>query len=286
MREPRLAMPTFQEQFDALSQDIKDYNDTKREYLRDAHSNYQKSLDRYGHLSPHSAHYLYANNGYARRNFARILFAGFERLDLKGGILHVTLAPAEGMMVEKEAHLFRPARLKSLITRWFRDFNMLGMIELGSYPNVKHDGGRGMVCFHCHLIAWGVSAPQLRERAKPFKERHPAFFDNRASAFVQQSHASDIPVLLRYQCKPPDIGYDIVPVTRELLNKETGEITVSVIDKSRSYKRALRAGEIVRADNCLRNLTLDKLLVGTGAGKPIAEEIKRQALASYESRRR
>lgn len=170
------------------------------------------------------ARYLYANSGYARAKFARLVFEAFEQLRISSGVLHLTLTPRLGAMLERDAHLFNPAELKRLITRWFGNVNVLGVIELGSYPNLRHETGKGWGCFHVHLIAWNISAVALRTKAKPFKERHPAFVESRPSAYVQNVPVDDIPTLLRYQWKAPDIGYGLIAKREERENKKTGEL--------------------------------------------------------------
>lgn len=272
-------MSQFDFHYQKLCDDIEKSIVTKRRYLDDAKRNYVASLDPHRHLSRGAARYLYANNGYARANFARLVFEAFEELCLHNGVLHLTLTPRQGAMIERNAHLFNPAELKRLTTTWFGDVNMLGVIELGSFPNLKHELGKGWVCFHVHLIAWNISAVALRTKAKPFKEQYPAFVESRPSAFVQNVSANDIPALLRYQWKAPDIGYDLIAKREEREDRKTGELKTHFVSSRWTRKRSLRIGEMVRADNCLRELTFDKLLVGTGEGKGIARRICTKALS-------
>lgn len=274
-------MTSFDLHYQMLRDDIDKCTAEKRRYLRDAKRSYAKSLDQNGHLSREMARYLYANNGYARADVARLVFDAFKQLGLKRDVLHVTLTPRQGAMLERDAHLFKPAELKRLITRWFGTVNMFGVIELGSYPNLKDGLDKGWVCFHVHLIAWGISAVALRTMAKPFKMQNPAFIESRPSAYVQNVRLSDVPALLRYQWKAPDIGYDVIAIREERMDKRTGEITTRYTSSLWTRRRSLRKGEMVRADNCLRELTFDKLLVGTGEGRLMARKICAQALLAH-----
>ncbi|ODT83952.1 MAG: hypothetical protein ABS76_00065 [Pelagibacterium sp. SCN 64-44] len=274
-------MSLFTSNYRRLCQDIDEDNSRKNKYLSDAHKNYQKSRDQFGHLSRSSAKYLYANNGYARKKFSGLVFDAFEALSLEKDAYQLTLTPRQGMRREEEAVAFRPAQLKRLVSQRFRSLNMLGIMEAAFYPNVKDGLQKGLVCFHIHAIVWGVSRTEVDRLASAFRGDHPSFFEKRPSAYLQDIPVSDVPAVLRYQLKPPSIGYDVALTRIEEFATGTGEVVVRYITKSGQRKRELRMGERVRIDNCLRELTFDQLLVSTGDGRSMAEGICLRALAEY-----
>lgn len=97
---------------------------------------------------------------------------------------------------------------------------------------------------------------------------------------------NDVPKVLKYQYKIPDIGYDLAVDHLEEIDQKTGEVTCWLDPLSQTWKRKLGQGERTRIDNCLRELTFDRLLVGTGEGKEIRKDICAAALEEYNLRHR
>lgn len=165
-------MNQYQIFLDELMDEIKEDVARQDRYLKEGRRNYQRSLDRHGHLSAGAAKYLYANNGHARARVAKLVFEGVRQMLSERGlnsVLQVTLTPSQGAVAEAAAIGFDPEPMKRLIGKYFGEINMLGIIEPGFYPRIKMGSVVGLVCFHLHGLAWGDSPVRVRKMVEPFK---------------------------------------------------------------------------------------------------------------------
>lgn len=275
-------MNHYEQEYAALSKKVVQDDDRKARYLERNRANGTRSNHPSGNALIRDSKYLYAYNGRSRRLFARIVFDEMEQLigSLSGGtVMQITLTPGQFAFGENDTKHFDPAPFQRLISRYFGGFNLLGVIEPGFYPRHLYAGSKGVVSFHLHGIAWKASPLAWRIAAQAFKKRYPSLLVNRPSAYVQTVPVADVPRVLGYQYKVPDVGYEVFSLKMEAVDLTTGEAFCWLSERSKSQKRALRPGERIRIDNCLGSLTFDKLLIATGVeGKAIKKRIVDEAL--------
>lgn len=279
---------TFKIELDKLNDEYETHTRVKSSYLaRYKHPKFQKSVSTGSDLRGRDAKLLYANNGYARTEFAKLIFEEMELLSLKRegrSFIQLTLTPRQYTLGENSTKFFDPSQFKRLISRYFGTVNMLGMIEPGFYPRVANGmGSKGTVSFHLHAIVWDISPVALREIAMAFKQRHKSFNIQKPSAYVQVVPAGDLPHLLWYHHKPASHGYDPNKPVIEAIEEDSGEIVCWLDPQSKAWRRRLRPGERIRLDNAISHLMVDQLLVVTGTeGKAMGKRIKSAALAEFE----
>lgn len=258
-----------------------------RNYLDDAKSNYTTLDCPRAQIEQGAARYLHANNGHARLAFTSVVFDEVQKLVDKlsnASVMEmhmITLTPSKFAFSEKEARNFNPDLFQQHMDEWFGDFNTFGVIETGFYPRMKKGNGSegGTVSYHAHCLEWGGNKRALQRAAERYKKDNDSFLPAMKSAYLSTLQVYDAQHVVGYSFKSPQNRYSVLNALIEKMDNTTGEFVEWLYQ--RQLKEAMRAGERVRMANVLANQYLDYLVVKSGAGRLLTDEILAIARRQY-----
>jgi hypothetical protein len=244
-------------------------------------------------LSRRNAVYLYANNPTARVRFARVFLSGvMDHLKsrsggdrLKGAVYLVTFALERFCCPLKEAERYDLRPLQAWVRQAVEGLSYLGMTEAAFYSNKSLPGQEKepTVSWHVHLLVWGVSRPTLKTLVDGVSAKHPSLIPGLPSGHYRLIKPKDLASKTLYMLKSPQ-EYRVWPVKEEVIDPETGEITVHVTDRYRQKSRDLRPKDRVRMCAALQDRYLDWMMLGGGAGKDLLRSIRKQGCSTLIER--
>jgi len=161
----------------------------------------------------------------------------------------------------------------------------LGMLEPGLYVNVAPGtrwSNKKAVSWHLHLICWGESREQIKERIKRLNSNSKYLGIMHSQRGAHQKKIPDTVLAknqdrtfladkLRYILKSPRKAYRIYRGQR--ITKD-GEILPCL----KQRKSDLRHGDRITLFHLMKKLTLDQLAVAGGDGTAVMRRIKRRAV--------
>jgi hypothetical protein len=188
---------------------------------------------------------------------------GGEKLEPSQRIYFVTLCDRRCCTPPNAAHIDVRKFLR-IFRRGLRGLSYLGMLEPAYYVNVCTGPRRHrkrMVSWHVHVLAWGASRQDMKERITELNQLLLPIADGLAPAHQKCISRGKLADKIAYLLKAPQKGY-------RLYKWET-------TNKSKQWKSPLRPGERLTLVRLMRDLYLDQLVLAGGEGQEILDAAKR-----------
>lgn len=227
--------------------------------------------------------FMYAINHFSRIELMENLMDLIANsVDLENeSIRMVTFTPDRYLYSFGEANKFEPSSFKKMIANFMRGQNYLGMIEPAYYPLANHARTRskGIVHWHAHLVSWGSTDRQSEKTRLAVCSKHQSFIKTCPAFKSQIVSGDDVSTIMAYATKSPRNSYGLyVPE-----NVRVGEITGKIINTLKQRKKRLRPGEAARLALAMKDMYLDKLLLGGDKGAAITKVVIERLLKSYHA---
>jgi hypothetical protein len=248
-----------------------------------------RRLDRH-RLTRSAADRLLAVNAYSRISVGRAVcdeIAGKlcvnEHWDHDQPIFFATLIPKEGL-VTAHARGIDLGNVEQRLRVDLRGFSYVGAFEPGYYASLpSSDGGPGYqaICWHPHLLMWGVSMEQIAQLGWRLREsgNYQAVVAELKPVDIREVSNGELPEIVGYLLKPPSHAYR---VQRYPWFGRDGEIRLKADGTPRFYVKQLpselRKGERVLVFHAMKHLGLDELLVAGGEGSALRTRALRVAI--------
>jgi hypothetical protein len=249
-------------------------------------------LDR--HLVTRSAaDRLLAVNAYSRISLGRALCEEIaselcvnEHWEHDQPIFFATLIPKEGL-VTTDARLIDLCNMKQRLRADLRGVSYVGAFEPGYYaslPSSDDEPGHQAICWHPHLLMWGLSAEQTAQLVRELRKsgHYQAVVEELKSVDARQVANGELPDVVAYLVKPPSHSYR---VQRYQWFDRDGEIQLKPDGTPRFYlkqqRSELRKGERLRVFHAMKHLGLDELLVAGGEASALRTRALRTAINDF-----
>jgi hypothetical protein len=262
------------------------------DYLWLGRANGQKlAKDTFEELDAQNARFLYANNAEARIKFAEAAVRRFcsieQELPEDAVVAMVTLTPRQYATSLKAAEEFDVLPLQAWARQMLRGFNGFGMVEAALYARRKFEflDNRGTVSWHSHTFHWNFDREEMKDRMAEINSRSESLIPGCPAAHVTDPiNRQEFAPRLRYMLKGQLNEYHDWPRKGEVIDPETGEITVVETGRYRNAKRALRKGNQVRMARVMADRTLDKLaFAGGDEGRVFLKGLREEVLRPYKA---
>jgi hypothetical protein len=192
-------------------------------------------------------------------------------------VYFVTLCDATFVVSEGKSYIPLDP-LKKMVRSALRGLSYLGVIEPATYVDYRRldREGRRVVCWHAHLVVWGVARKELKGRIDALN----ASVDGQVPEFqgmalgLKGAHFKAIErgqfgTKIAYMLKMPRKQYSVG--FRRKLYEETGLIAY--------YNNKRKAGTKARVAlfRLMRHLRLEELMIAGGNGSELLKVVKREA---------
>jgi hypothetical protein len=234
-------------------------------------------------LEEKSRIYLFANNRFARVDFARIVRRHCKRLfAAKDGELFIWITFAPGRFTFIEATIdFDTRRLQAWVRQLMPGLNFIGMVEPARYNFRKILGFRNVrISWHAHLVCWGDVKVLRRVKliCNKVNKRSPSFIRSIPSAYNAVVPKEKILGKVLYMLKSPQDEYRAFVSRAAKLNVNSGRYVRGADGLYKQKSRALRPGDRLRMCHVLANQRLAELLFAGGPeGKLLLSKIRKRA---------
>jgi hypothetical protein len=201
-------------------------------------------------------------------------------------IFFATLIPKEGLFAA-ETNGIDLCNMKQRLRADLRGLSYVGAFEPGYYASLpSSDGGPGYkaICWHPHLLIWGVTTEQIAQLVRKLRKsgHYQAVVEELKSVDVVEVANGELPDIVAYLLKPPSHSYR---VQRYPWFGQDGEIRLKPDGTPRfyvkQYRSELRKGERVRVFHAMKHLGLDELLVAGGEGSALRTRALRTAVNDF-----
>jgi hypothetical protein len=241
-------------------------------------------------LTRSAAERLLAVNAYSRISVARALceeiggkLCSNEHWEHEQPIFFATFIPKDGL-VTADTRGIDLRRIEERLRADLDGVSYVGAFEPGYYASLPSSGGgRGCqaICWHPHLLMWGVSADRVVSLLWKLRTsgHYQAVVQELKPVHVEQVANGESPDVVAYLLKPPSHAYR---VTRYLWSDQDGEIRLKPDGTPRFYathrRSESRKGERLRVFHAMKHLSLDELLVAGGEGSVLRARALRKAI--------
>jgi hypothetical protein len=187
----------------------------------------------------------------------------------------VTLCDRRCCTSHQEREIDVPGFIR-LLRRGLCGLSYLGLVEPAYYVNVcpgTHASGKRMVSWHLHVICWGVSRSEIKDRIQRLNDTavYLPIADGLAAAHQKRIPRGQLADKFRYILKAPRKAYRLYRVERITPD---GEIVLRFKQKTSD----LRPGDRLTLLQLMQDMYLDQLAVAGGQGVDILRRAKRRAL--------
>ena len=187
----------------------------------------------------------------------------------------VTLCDRRCCTSHQEREIDVPGFIR-LLRRGLCGLSYLGLVEPAYYVNVcpgTHATGKRMVSWHLHVICWGISRSEIKERIQRLNDTavYLPIADGLPAAHQKRIPRGQLADKFRYLLKAPRKAYRLYKVERV---SPDGEI----VWRFKQRTSELRPGERLTLLRLMKDMYLDKLAVAGGHGADILRRAKRRAL--------
>ena len=233
-------------------------------------------------LDPAAAHLLYATNARARIKYTRIarrkLLAQLGERGTREPVAFVSLVNRRYTLPVAEAGMVDLVSLKAWVRAELPGTSFVGVAEAAFYGNVHlaETGVPQAVCWHTHLLLWGVGRVRLAELIKSVSRRNLTLVPGAAAGHSRLLRPDKIEAQIIYMFKGAVSEYRIWQ-HREDVADEFGELRREGTGKFYQRKQPLRLGDLARMTRVLSDQYLDGLTFAAGEGKPILKAINEAA---------
>jgi hypothetical protein len=174
----------------------------------------------------------------------------------------VTLCDRRCCTSHQEREIAIPGVIQ-LLRRCLRGLSYLGMLEPAYYVNVcpgTHASRKRMVSWHLHVICWGVSRSEIKDRIQRLNDTavYLPIADGLPAAHQKRIPRGQLADKFRYMLKAPRKAYRLYKVERV-----TGDGEIVWRFKQRTSD--LRPGERLTLLRLMKDMYLDKLAVAGAA---------------------
>lgn len=279
-RTPLTSWPEFKRVLINNDRRLRDYQHHGR---RDRVLLHRSELDQ---LDPAAAHLLHATNARARIKYTRIarrkLLAQLGERGTREPVAFVTLVNQRYTLPVAEAGTIDLVSLKAWVRAEMPGCSFVGVAEAALYGNVGLAGESAAraVCWHAHLLVWGVGRAQLAELIKSVSRRNLTLVPGAAAGHSRLLRPDKIEAQIIYMFKGAVSEYRIWQHREDVADK-FGELRREGTGKFYQRKQPLRLGDLARMTRVLSDQYLDGLTFAAGEGKPILKAINEAALAPY-----
>jgi hypothetical protein len=197
-------------------------------------------------------------------------------------IFFVTIIPKDGLVTAD----MRGIDLRGMKERLRADLGgiaYVGAFEPGYYASLPSSGSGPScqaICWHSHLLMWGVSADRVVSLLWKLRTsgHYQAVVEELKPVHAEQVANGESPDVVAYLLKPPSHAYR---VTRYLWSDQDGEMRLKPDGTPRFYathrRSELRKGERLRVFHAMKHLGLDELIVAGGEGSALRVRALRTA---------
>jgi hypothetical protein len=237
-------------------------------------------------LRPSDAFYLPAVNSKARIKWGTVFIQEtskfFRVADDENGLVElvflVTIADKSHLTTDQPQQLHL-SRIKRKLGAGLKGLSYIGMIEPGYYNVIYDELGnnrKNVVSWHGHFLVWGVTEQQLAKHLKAIKPNFTPIMPSLCAVHKKIIPRDQFGYKLRYIFKSPCKEYSIGQ--RRERDKRTGAV------RFKQNSRKIRLGHRVKLFHLMRDMYLDQLAMGGGAGGELLRRIKYEALREYRTK--
>jgi hypothetical protein len=163
---------------------------------------------------------LLAVNAHSRIALSRYICEGIanqlcvnEYWDHDQSVFFGTFIP-KGGLVAIDVHGIDLGGMKHRLQADLRGFDYVGVFEPGFYASLpSSDGGPGYqaMCWHPHLLMWGVTAEQIAKLAQKLRKsgNYQAVVEEFGPVHAEQVAGGELPDVIGYLLKPPSHAYRV-----------------------------------------------------------------------------
>jgi len=230
-----------------------------------------------------AAHQLFAANSRARISLAGQIRKHMEeslKPDPQRAFSFVTFTPREWALPLSAAAAFDHAAIRQEAKATLGGFQHIGVIEVALYTNCNVIPGTTgwMVAPHYHALTWGHEEEAIRELAAEANQSHEALLLGRIAFHYRMLAGKKALGRINYMMKAPLSEYRVIPKKGELVDLETGEITVGLTGSFNQKKRGIRKGDAWKMCAVLDERVMPDLMFAEGEGATILQRSVEQAV--------
>ncbi|MBR0838705.1 hypothetical protein JQ607_00685 [Bradyrhizobium liaoningense] len=249
-------------------------------------------------LLPSSADRMLAVNAHSRIALGRYLCEEIasqlcvnEHGEHESSVFFVTLIPKD-VFVATGVCGIDIGGMKRRLRADLRGLSYVGAFEPGYYASLPStDGGPGhqVICWHPHLLTWGVTAEQIASLTGKLtgSGNYQAVVEEFEAVHAEQVANGELPGTIAYLLKPPSHAYR---VTRYPWIGRDGEVRLKADGTPHFFvgqrTSNLRKGERVKVFHAMKHLGLEELLVAGGEGSSLRARALQKAAKEFDSRGR
>jgi len=244
-------------------------------------------------LTRSAADQLLAVNAYSRITLGRNLceeianqLCANEDWEHDQSIFLGTFIP-RGALIATEIRGINLNRIKQRLQVDLRGFSYVAVFEAGFYaslPSTDGDPGYQAICWHPHLLIWGVTNEQIASLIGKLRNggNYQAVVEEFEPVHAEQVANGELPDVVGYLLKPPSHAYR---VTRYPWIGRDREVRFKPDGTARFYVRQrvsnLRKGERVKVFHAMKHFGLDELLVAGGVGSALRARALQKAAKEF-----
>ncbi|MGO8468024.1 hypothetical protein AB9F45_26050 [Rhizobium leguminosarum] len=271
-REPILSLDEYRNQHGEAEARL-------RMYVVSAWGEGKLSTDILTRLERRKAHLGFAINMHSRIAFAE---AAAPKLDsyLRDHeirqVWFVDLVSDQFIYPLAHANRIKFEELKSWVKKQLPGCNYLGGIDAGYYLNGSVVTGtrEPAICWHAHLMVWGVSEQKLARLAARTNSRYRAGWEGATAFFFREWDSSRAVGRAMYALKAPLSEYIAYPSRGDQSDAKTGEISNATYTQK---KRLMRRNHAVDVVQLYGEASLKDMILRAREGKQLFRQISFEA---------
>ena len=231
-------------------------------------------------MEPRYALYHQASNRHARLLLAPLMLQALrEGTADTTDIFLVSVTPRQYVLPVGEPDKTMLASLQFFSRQAIGNSSGIGIIEPALYVGCQADGPRlygDVIAWHTHLIVWGVTLAELHRFREALGPQHVGI-TGRSCVWIKAITRDEAEIYARYMSKAPTSQYRLQRSRGEETDNETGEVFYGYRQNKEPLWR--RPRRLVQLANVMKDLFMDDLVFGSGAGSALAHGIVDQIIA-------
>jgi hypothetical protein len=191
----------------------------------------------------------------------------------------LTVAPKAFAGSLSEADTFDHSGAVDLCGEILRKRDYIGIFEAAYYSNLELSPGssEGLVSWHFHILLWNASKAEVSDLLARFSEIAEPLIPGRKAVHGRRLKPSALVGNAIYMMKAPLDEYRVIPVKEEMVDADTGEVTIRPGGTFDQKTRDLRPGDALRMYEVLGDRTIPTLAFSDGGGAKVLADIFRVA---------
>lgn len=234
-------------------------------------------------LSRHRAELLKAINPYSRIEFTRALVFELSEIASKcEAVYFVTIISNQHAGALKDLSGFDIKRYRKWVRAALGNLDHIGLADLAYYYRSPflEDGSVPFGSWHCHVIVWNTSPGELQKLKRQLNFTELTFVPGAMPFHYQARRPEEVAEMVFYMAKGIVSEYSAFPISREIVDQTSGEITKMPSAKWRNQKRKIGPAALIKAINCVGPKDMKDLCIAGGSGKDVKRKVIQKSSAA------